>query len=178
MAKSNIISTPTFDVLLIGDRRVGKTTFINRHLTFQFIKEYTPSNNITVYRLNFNTNYGPICLKVIDYPEAIPFNYTVDFEAVIIMFDLTSKSSYNNIIPRLDRLRNTLPMGNIVICGNKIDILHREVLPRDIDVKPQKYYDVSAKSNYQFYKPFLYLLRQLTGNNNLEIIEELRQIII
>jgi GTP-binding nuclear protein Ran len=33
-----------------------------------------------------------------------------------------------------------------------------------------QYYDISAKSNYNFEKPFLWLARKLTGNPNLEFV--------
>lgn len=34
-----------------------------------------------------------------------------------------------------------------------------------------QYYDISAKSNYNFEKPFLWLARKLTGESNLEFVE-------
>jgi len=33
-----------------------------------------------------------------------------------------------------------------------------------------QYYDISAKSNYNFEKPFLWLARKLGGNPNLEFV--------
>jgi hypothetical protein len=33
-----------------------------------------------------------------------------------------------------------------------------------------KYYDISAKSNYNFEKPFLWLARKLVGDANLEFV--------
>jgi GTP-binding nuclear protein Ran len=34
-----------------------------------------------------------------------------------------------------------------------------------------QYYDISAKSNYQYEKPFLWLLRRLGGDPNLYLVE-------
>lgn len=34
-----------------------------------------------------------------------------------------------------------------------------------------KYYDISAKSNYNFEKPFLWLTRKLVGDSALELVE-------
>ena len=34
-----------------------------------------------------------------------------------------------------------------------------------------QYYDISAKSNYNFEKPFLWLARKLVGDPNLEFVE-------
>ena len=36
---------------------------------------------------------------------------------------------------------------------------------------PLQYYDISAKSNYNFEKPFLWLGRKLIGDPNLEFVE-------
>jgi GTP-binding nuclear protein Ran len=36
--------------------------------------------------------------------------------------------------------------------------------------KNLQYYDISAKSNYNFEKPFLWLARKLIGNSNLEFV--------
>ena len=40
-----------------------------------------------------------------------------------------------------------------------------------IDQPSPQYYDISAKSNYNFEKPFLWLARKITGNANLEFVE-------
>jgi GTP-binding nuclear protein Ran len=58
----------------------------------------------------------------------------------------------------------------IVLVGNKIDIKDRRVKAKNITFHRKKnlqYYDVSAKSNYNFEKPFLWLARKLTGKGNL-----------
>ncbi len=34
-----------------------------------------------------------------------------------------------------------------------------------------QYYDISAKSNYNFEKPFLWLARKLVGDPNLDLVE-------
>jgi hypothetical protein len=50
--------------------------------------------------------------------------------------------------------------------GNKVDVKDRKVKPREISFhrrKNMQYYDVSARSNFNFEKPFLYLARRLTG---------------
>ena len=54
----------------------------------------------------------------------------------------------------------------IVLVGNKVDVQDRQVKPKQIVFHRRKnlqYYDVSAKSNYNFEKPFLYLIRKVSG---------------
>ena len=59
----------------------------------------------------------------------------------------------------------------VVLCGNKVDIKDRKVKAKPIVFHQKKnlqYYDISAKSNYNFEKPFLWLARKLIGDPNLE----------
>lgn len=58
----------------------------------------------------------------------------------------------------------------IVLCGNKVDVKERKVKAKTITFHRKKnlqYYDISAKSNYNFEKPFLWLGRKLVGNPGL-----------
>ena len=58
----------------------------------------------------------------------------------------------------------------IVLTGNKVDVKERKVKAKAITFHRKKnlqYYDISAKSNYNFEKPFLWLARKLTGNASL-----------
>ena len=61
----------------------------------------------------------------------------------------------------------------IVLTGNKVDIKDRKVKAKSIVFHRKKnlqYYDISAKSNYNFEKPFLWLARKLIGDPNLEFV--------
>ena len=58
----------------------------------------------------------------------------------------------------------------IVLTGNKVDVKERKVKAKTITFHRKKnlqYYDISAKSNYNFEKPFLWLARKLVGNQGL-----------
>lgn len=55
-----------------------------------------------------------------------------------------------------------------------MDVKERKVKPSQITFHRKKnlqYYDISAKSNYNFEKPFVWLARMLSGNPNLELVE-------
>ena len=61
----------------------------------------------------------------------------------------------------------------IVLTGNKVDVKERKVKAKTITFHRKKnlqYYDISAKSNYNFEKPFLWLARKLVGNPQLEFV--------
>jgi len=64
----------------------------------------------------------------------------------------------------------------IVLTGNKVDVKERKVKAKTITFHRKKnlqYYDISAKSNYNFEKPFLWLARKLVGNPALVGFERL-----
>jgi GTP-binding nuclear protein Ran len=96
--------------------------------------------------------------------------YYINGQCGIIMFDVTSRITYKNV-PNwhrdLVRVCENIP---IVLCGNKVDVKERKVKAKAITFHRKKnlqYYDISAKSNYNFEKPFLWLARKLTGNQGL-----------
>jgi len=54
----------------------------------------------------------------------------------------------------------------VVPCGNKVDVKNGQVKAKSVTYHRKKnlqYYEISAKSNYNFEKPFLYLARKLAG---------------
>uniref|UniRef100_A0A452ZZA6 GTP-binding nuclear protein n=1 Tax=Aegilops tauschii subsp. strangulata TaxID=200361 RepID=A0A452ZZA6_AEGTS len=62
----------------------------------------------------------------------------------------------------------------IVLCGNKVDVKNRQVKAKQVTFHRKKnlqYYEISAKSNYNFEKPFLYLARKLAGDPNIHFVE-------
>jgi GTP-binding nuclear protein Ran len=103
--------------------------------------------------------------------------YYINGQCGIIMFDVTSRITYKNV-PNwhrdLVRVCENIP---IVLTGNKVDVKERKVKAKTITFHRKKnlqYYDISAKSNYNFEKPFLWLARKLVGNQTL-VSESLSQ---
>ncbi|KAJ8614120.1 hypothetical protein CTAYLR_004617 [Chrysophaeum taylorii] len=170
---------PEFKLILVGDGGVGKTTFVKRHLTGEFEKKYVATLGVEVHPLVFHTNRGPIKFNVWDTAGQERFGglrdgYYIQGQCAIIMFDVTSRITYKNV-PNwhrdLTRVCENIP---IVLCGNKVEIKDRKVKAKQITFHRKKnlqYYDISAKSNYNFEKAFLWLARKLTGDNNLHFVE-------
>ncbi|ORY37808.1 GTP-binding nuclear protein-like protein Ran [Rhizoclosmatium globosum] len=171
---------PTFKLVLLGDGGTGKTTFVKRHLTGEFEKKYEATMGANVHPLTFHTNFGPICFNTWDTAGQEKFGglrdgYYINGHCDIIMFDVTARITYRSV-PNwhrdLTRVTDNIP---IVLCGNKCDVKDRKVKAKNITFHRKKnlqYYDLSAKSNYNFEKPFLWLARKLVGNGNLEFVAE------
>ncbi|EKD15547.1 putative GTP-binding nuclear protein Ran [Drepanopeziza brunnea f. sp. 'multigermtubi' MB_m1] len=171
-------AVPTFKLVLVGDGGTGKTTFVKRHLTGEFEKKYIATLGVEVHPLGFSTNLGNIQFDVWDTAGQEKFGglrdgYYINGQCGIIMFDVTSRITYKNV-PNwhrdLVRVCENIP---IVLTGNKVDVKERKVKAKTITFHRKKnlqYYDISAKSNYNFEKPFLWLARKLVGNPTLEFV--------
>jgi len=169
---------PTFKLVLVGDGGTGKTTFVKRHLTGEFEKKYIATLGVEVHPLGFFTNFGELKFDVWDTAGQEKFGglrdgYYINGQCGIIMFDVTSRITYKNV-PNwhrdLVRVCENIP---IVLTGNKVDVKERKVKSKAITFHRKKnlqYYDISAKSNYNFEKPFLWLARKLVGHPTLEFV--------
>ena len=166
----------SYKILIIGDGGVGKTTYVKRLRTGEFTKRYVATLGVEVHPLQFETTKGTRVLNMWDCSGREKFGglrdgYYIKADGVIFMFDHTSKTTFNNLgkwIKDVHRVTGNIPM---VVCGNKFDIKDRIVKAKEIQDKITshgvQYYSISAKSNYNFEKPFLSLLQQLEKDETL-----------
>merc|ERR1719324_739612 len=170
---------PHFKCLLVGDGGVGKTTFVKRHLTGEFEKKYVATIGVEVHAMPFDTNRGRLIFNVWDTAGQEKFGglrdgYYIQGQCAIIMFDVTSRISYKNVgvwYRDLVRVCENIP---IVLVGNKVDVKERKVKVKQINFHRKKnlgYYDISAKSNFNYEKPFLYLAKKLVGDMHLTFVD-------
>lgn len=72
----------------------------------------------------------------------------------------------------VDRVCGKIP---IVLVGNKVDTKERKVKAKNITFHRRKnitYFDISARSNYNIDKPFIRIIRDITGDQHLNLTEE------
>lgn len=170
-----------FKLVLVGDGGVGKTTFVARHGTGEFQGKYVPTLGVQVTSLSFATNYGTVRFNVWDTAGQEKFGglregYYVHADCALVMFDVTSRVTYQNVPQWFQDVQrvcgNSVPM---VLVGNKVDVAERELKAQHISFHRKRgiaYYDVSAKSQFNFEKPFLELARKLTGKKDLVLVAE------
>jgi len=143
-----------------------------------YANSLTATLGVEVHPLTFSTNFGTICFNVWDTAGQEKFGglrdgYYIQGQCGIIMFDVTSRITYKNV-PNwhrdLERVCEKIP---IVLCGNKVDVKERKVKTGSVTFHRKKnlqYFEISAKSNYNFEKPFLWLARKLVGNPTLNFV--------
>ncbi len=164
----------SFKIILIGDGGVGKTTFLKRNLTAVFEKKYVATSGVDVHPLSYNTSSGPICFNVWDCAGqerlgGLRDGYFIQADAAILMFDRTNVKTYQSMAVWYMEFRRVCSTAPVIVLGNKCDIKHLAVKSKDIKSQVNlPYYDVSAKSNLNFEKPWLHLARTLMANQCLQ----------
>jgi GTP-binding nuclear protein Ran len=165
-----------FNIMLVGDAGVGKSSYIERVKTGKFLKKYLATygakknNDININNINFN---------IIDTSgqENSKIQYNGRLDGIIIMFSVTSIISYKNIKFWYEKVIKQYGKTPIIICGNKVDSSIRKVKPKMIKYHQKyktKYYDISVMANYNWDKPFMALIQQKNINlqNELKNLKE------
>lgn len=122
-----------------------------------------------IHRFEFEFDDWPLSSVLRD-------GYYIGGEAGIIFFDVTDRATYKNVpnwYRDIIRIAGEIP---IVLCGNKVDVTtERQVRPKDITFYRKKtiqYFEMSVKSNYNYEKPFVYLLRKLAKDPSLALVQQ------
>ena len=142
--------------------------------------------------MDFHTNRGVVKFNVWDCAGQERFGglrsgYFIKGQCAIIMFDVTARITYKHVPnwyrdlcsvcgtwETIDGVRTLVGMIPTVLVGNKVDVRDRKVTARSITFHRKKnlpYYDISAKSNFNFEKPFLWLARKLANDAQLAFVE-------
>lgn len=160
---------PNFKCITIGDASTGKTTLVRRLFSETTIDTVKFSRNQFVYPIVFSTNLGTIAFEIHDLDgRDMLFRARDSFfrsaDCALIMFDVTSHLSFDNIHfwhRKLINSRGPIPMA---LCGNKADIKSRAVTLHEIKHawgKRLKYFEISAKSKESICEPFIFLAEKL-----------------
>lgn len=138
-------------ILLVGSGGCGKSTYLQTIAQNEFEKRYIPtynSNNVTINHCN---RY----FEIIDTAgqESMKKFENMEFNGVMIMFDVASIQSYKNAEHWYNKLKNkNVP---IVFVGNKFDLnktLHRvKDNNRLLNIVP--YFQISVKNKENILDP-------------------------
>ena len=191
---NSIKSLNSLKLILAGDERVGKSSFVDSLKTGKFYSEYIPTNGIAINNISINTNLGIYSFDVLeissssDESESI-LEYYREAHCAIIMFDLTNTSGTVPLKKYYDGIRSINHNIPIVFIGNKSDecgkvvprYYLRDILLKSDNCDDNAYftsYDVSSKGGIGWTRPFYNLLKRITGVINVIILERESPILI
>ena len=160
------------NILLVGDKNLGKTTYTNRLVTAEFLNKYIPTldnpkskiyldyKHVSEELYNINTptdsHYNLIESTFDNYIKFVE-KFKKDIDGVIIMYDCTTYIKENKINEVVEFFINV----PIVICRNKYEPSYKKYKYSNIYQK--KHINISSKSNYNFDKPFFLICKEIAN---------------
>jgi len=159
----------TFKVMVDGATGTGKSCYIQRHRTGTFEKAHIATVGVYICPLTFYTTSGPVVFKLWDMAgderDGSRNAYYQGAQAILAFYDLSRPETAEYALERI-KGHPELPA---VLCGNKADTTGATAFDHS-RAPGVPHYPISARSNYNFEKPFLALARVLMRNPLLEFV--------
>jgi len=163
-----------FKIILIGNSGVGKSSILQRYIQKVFDENYSCTIGVDFFMKSLNIGEKSIKLQLWDTAgtekfRSITTGYYRGANAAFVVFDLTSKKSFNALnewIQNYYKYSNPDSEKNVVLIGNKSDLIEeREITEEEINnfVKDNniKYFETSAKDGKNVDECFYYISEKL-----------------
>ena len=175
-----------YKICLIGNGGTGKTTYVNKVLNGVFERKYVATIGASVRSVQFYLNDGmtSIIFEVWDTAgqekhKGLLDGYYIDAIGAFFFFDVNSRETCSAISRHVEVFSKACYQGASpvnIICGNKQDTVETERWPRVHATVSRLLRDlntdiiyISAKTNYNFDKPFQTMARRIFGDMNIEL---------
>lgn len=167
-----------YKIVFLGDLGVGKTSIINQFINNTFDETHQPTIGIDFLSKTIYLDDRTIRLQLWDtagqerFRALIP-SYIRDCSAAVIIYDVTSVESFQNLDKWVDDVQKERgPDAVIIIVGNKTD-LQRRVSPEMAEQKAKQlqltYFEVSAKTGDMIQNLFLGLSSSFPGMADVQL---------
>ena len=182
----------TCQILLLGDSSVGKTSLISRYANGIFKEEYLATVGLDYYTKQEMIKNLNVLVKLWDIAgqerfKALTPNYFRNAEGVVLVYDVTSTESFENLKYWISSIKTNLGEKDIfipiIIIGNKIDMEDSREINKDEANKfasenNYKYFETSAKTGEGVDEAIRELVNQILANSdkNEEIKEERKSV--
>ncbi|TFF92418.1 MAG: GTP-binding protein, partial [Promethearchaeota archaeon] len=142
-----------FKFIIIGDHEVGKTSIIRRFVEGNFLEKYRATIGLNILSHDFEAYGNKISLHLWDigaqkYFKRFRKTYYNGAQAAFIVFDLTNRSSFENVANWHNELKEFIENRDlpIIIVGNKTDLAEQRVVEYEEGVSLVK--DLSKISEF------------------------------
>ena len=176
----------TFKIVVYGDKKSGKTSFINRLLYNTFSYKYLPTKDISIINTNYifsqrgepvlvsgapslQNKQDNININLFECPEnsILKDMCYIDANAVILIYDITNKKSFDFLYTYYKNIKNINNNIPILILANKKDSFKEHFYDHNLTesylLDNIKFYSISCKNKLDknIYISFNYLLSKL-----------------
>ncbi|NCT09461.1 MAG: GTP-binding protein [Flavobacteriia bacterium] len=128
-------------VLLVGSFGVGKTSLIRRFVLNEFSEDYISTIGVRVSAKIMKIQEEEVKLLIWDIAgtygeEKIPKSYFLGASAAMFVFDVSREETYLDIKNQLDAVKSISGLKNIMLVGNKKDLISDEKLAEIMKIIP------------------------------------------
>ena len=170
-------------IAMLGDSMVGKTAICNTFMNIEFNDSNLSTIGVEKLESQLTLKNGEE-IKLIIWDTAgqerfrsVALKSIKTAQGVVIVFDLTKKSTFNNVVNWLKQINDNLNSNvSLVLFGNKCDIeegkweVNKEEVLKFAKIKGLPYFETSAKSNINIKEGFENVANaayeKLEGNKN------------
>ena len=185
----------TFKILLLGNKNVGKTSFILRYCDNKYEETLLSTAGIDLRNKEIERQNKKIILKIYDTAgqeryRSIAKNYFKSSDGILLLYSINDLESFNSIKGWIESIKEAVDLDEIgmIIVGNKLDLseerevsdLMKEDLEKTLNIK---ILEASAKNNINIENCFNDLIdkiyelrfgvnlseRQISKNNTLKL---------
>ena len=172
-----------FKIVLIGDSGVGKTNLLGRYLKKEYKEETKATVGVEFGEKKYELNGLKIKAQIWDTAgqeryKAITSMYYKGAKGALIVFDLSSKNTFQNVEKWYNEIKKTSdPNINLILIGNKSDLKDkRQISTEEGENKAKEmnvaYLETSALNADNVDKAFDLLIQEITKKMKKEIEEE------
>ena len=147
----------SYKLVILGEVAVGKSSIAQRFVNGKFTNLHNPTVGALFLTKKIQVNDKYIKYDIWDtagqerYHSLTPMYYK-NARAAVVVFDVTSSSSFERAQTWMTELVEKAPPGIVIaLCGNKIDLENRQVSKEEAEEYANKvgclYMEVSAKTN-------------------------------
>ncbi|CAM5359834.1 hypothetical protein SAVIM338S_01347 [Streptomyces avidinii] len=162
-----------FKVVIVGDGSVGKTTSVRKLCNGGTDRALVPTVGAETSLLSLDTSGGTIVLEVWDTAGqeksgGLRDGYYADADAAVLMFDVTTKTSYKNVSKWSRDVERVAANAVMILVGNKADVAERELTTSQItfhEARNIPYIETSAQDNTGLAEVLRVLASRLTNTN-------------
>ena len=175
-----------YKVCIVGDGAVGKTTILHRYVDGKFSEDtmMTIGTNFFLKDIILHESKTACKLQIWDlggqsHFAAVRPNFYLGARGIIYTFDLTRRSTLNNLLDWKDEITKVIGNGfPSVIIGNKLDLIESEedriIAAEDASIiqkhlSASSYFETSAKSNVGIDRAFRKLAFEVFNSLSLRL---------
>ena len=159
-----------FKIVLIGDSGVGKTNLLGRYLKKEYKEETKATVGVEFGEKKYELNGLKIKAQIWDTAgqeryKAITSMYYKGAKGALIVFDLSSKNTFQNVEKWYNEIKKTAdPNINLILIGNKSDLKDkRQISTEEGENKAKEmnvaYLETSSLNCDNVYKAFDTLMK-------------------